>query len=111
MTQERDELAARIREVIGDDPNVIEKKMFGGVAFMLNGNMLVGPHKDGTLMARVGPDLYEEALTRPGASVMDFTGKTMKGFIHVDPDTVADDQTLRSWIALATEFVGALPPK
>jgi len=111
MTVEREELAERIREVIGDDPNVTEKKMFGGIAFMLNGNMLVGPHKDGTLMARVGPDLYEEALTRPGASEMDFTGKVMKGFIHVDPDTISDDETLRNWIALSTQFVGALPAK
>ncbi len=62
-------------------------------------------------MARVGPDLYEEALARPGASVMDFTGKAMKGFIHVHPDKITDDEALATWIALATEFVGALPAK
>lgn len=111
MTEEREALANRIRQIIGDDPNITEKKMFGGIAFMLNGNMLVGPHKDGTLMARVGPELYEEALSRPGARVMDFTGKTMKGFIHVHPDKLVDDEALATWIALATEFVGALPPK
>ncbi|MCF4098783.1 TfoX/Sxy family protein [Maritalea mediterranea] len=111
MSEERETLANRIRNIIGDDPNIEEKKMFGGIAFMLNGNMLVGTHKDGTLMARVGPELYEEALSRPGAKVMDFTGKTMKGFIHVHPDKITDDKALRTWIALATEFVGALPPK
>jgi hypothetical protein len=111
MTAERDELAERIRQIIGDDPNVTEKKMFGGIAFMLNGNMLVGPHKDGTLMARVGPENYEDALARPGASEMNFTGKSMKGFIHVHPDKIADDEALATWIALATQFVGALPPK
>ncbi|MGJ8527673.1 TfoX/Sxy family protein [Maritalea sp.] len=111
MTEEREALATRIRQVIGEDPNVTEKNMFGGIAFMLNGNMLVGPHKDGTLMARVGPDRYEEALARPGASVMDFTGKVMKGFVHVAPDAIDDDKSLANWIALATEFVGALPPK
>lgn len=111
MTEERDALAERIRTIIGDDPNVTEKKMFGGVAFMLNGNMLVGPHKDGTLMARVGPDLYEEALTRPGASVMDFTGKVMKGFVHVAPNAIEEDKALADWIALSTQFVGALPAK
>ncbi len=62
-------------------------------------------------MARVGPDLYEEALSRPGAKVMDFTGKPMKGFINVHPDKIETDDALRTWIALATEFVGALPPK
>ncbi|AVX04105.1 hypothetical protein MXMO3_01575 [Maritalea myrionectae] len=111
MSTEREQLADRIRAVIGDDPNVSERKMFGGIAFMLNGNMLVGPHKDGTLMVRVGPELYDEALSRPGAKEMDFTGKPMKGFVHVHPDKIADDEALRTWIALATQFVGALPPK
>jgi len=111
MTQEREELAERIRTIIGDDPNVTEKKMFGGIAFMLNGNMLVGPHKDGSMMVRVGPERYDDALNRPGASLMDFTGRPMKGFVNVHPDKITDDEALATWIALATEFVGALPAK
>jgi len=111
MTQDRDELAERIRAIIGDDPNVTEKKMFGGIAFMLNNNMLVGPHKDGSMMVRVGPERYDDALSRPGASLMDFTGRPMKGFVNVHPDNIADDRALATWIAFATEFVGALPAK
>lgn len=85
--------------------------MFGGVAFMLNGNMLVGPMKDGDLMVRVGPDLYEEALAREGATEMKFTGRSMKGFVTVAGDIVEDDEALGEWIALAERFVGNLPVK
>ena len=107
----REELAERIRAVIGEDPNVTEKKMFGGIAFMLNGNMLVGPHKDGSMMVRVGKDLEAEARSRPHSRAMDFTGKPMAGFVTVDPPGLESDADLAGWIALATQFVGALPAK
>jgi hypothetical protein len=107
----RDELANRIREVIGYDPNVTEKAMFGGIAFMLNGNMLVGPHKDGSMMARVGKELEAEALSRPHAREMDFTGRPMSGFVTVDPPGLESEDDLAGWIALSTQFVGALPAK
>lgn len=104
------ELADRIRAELGDDPNCREIRMFGGICFTLNGNMLVGTMKDGTLLARVGKDKEPAALARPGTSRMNFTGREMKGFIIISPD-VLDDAGLREWIATATAYVGALPPK
>ena len=104
------ELAERIRSTLGDDPNVAEIRMFGGICFTLNGNMLVGTMKDGTLLARIGEDQEPAALAKAGASRMNFTGREMKGFIIVAEDML-DDKELRSWIAMATSYVGALPPK
>jgi len=104
-------LADRIRRIIGDDPNVGEKKMFGGVCFMLNGNMLCGPDKSADLMLRVGKELEAEARGRAHTREMDFTGKPMKGFVYVEPKGFETDAQLAEWIALATRFVGSLPPK
>lgn len=101
----------RLRGLLGDDPNITEKKMFGGVAFMLNGNMLCGYTNKGDLMVRVGKELEPEARELPGAKDMDFTGKKMGGMLFVDEDALAEDEALKQWIALATRFVGALPAK
>lgn len=101
----------RLRGVLGDDPNIIDKKMFGGVVFMLNGNMLCGYTNKGQLMVRVGKELEPEARKLPGAQDMDFTGKKMGGMLFVDEDAIQTDDALRQWIALATQFVGALPAK
>lgn len=111
MSPEAAELADRIRALIGDDPNVSEQKMFGGVAFMLNGNMLVGPLKDGALLARIGKTAYAEALSRPGVTKMNFTGREMPGFVEVRDQGIETDEALAEWIALATDFVATLPPK
>lgn len=104
------ELADRIRTIVGHDPNIGEIRMFGGVCFTLNGNMLVGTMKDGTLLARVGEDREADALVRPGASRMNFGGREMKGFLIVAPEQL-DGDALRQWIALASAYVGPLPPK
>ena len=101
----------RLRAILGDDPNISEKKMFGGVAFMLNGNMLCGYTNKGRLMVRVGKELEPEARKLPGAMDMDFTGKKMGGMLFVDEDAIEDDSALNKWVALATTFVGAMPPK
>lgn len=101
----------RLRKILGDDPNIAEKKMFGGVAFMLNGNMLCGYTNKGKLMVRVGKELEAEARQIPGAQDMDFTGKKMGGMLFVDEKAIADLAALNQWIALATQFVGSLPPK
>ena len=103
-------LAERLREVFFDRPDVTEKKMFGGIAFMLRGHMCCGIVKE-TLMARVGPDQYQSALKRPHAREMDFTGKPMKGFVFVNPEGFEDDDELHDWVSLCENFVGALPPK
>lgn len=111
MSEAADALAERIRAQIGDDPNVTEQRMFGGIAFMLNGNMLVGPLKDGALLVRVGKDAYEAALSRPGADKMMFTGREMAGFVEVRDEGIATDEVLAEWIARATDFVSTLPAK
>jgi len=103
-------VAARIREVFADRPDIVEKKMFGGIAFMHAGNMCCGIVDD-MLMARVGPDAYEEALKRRHSREMDFTGKSLKGFVYVEADGFAEDDELRDWLALCEAFTGSLPAK
>lgn len=111
MSLASDELAHRIATLMGERVNLVQKKMFGGTAFMLNGNMLCGPMKDGNLMVRVGPERYQEALSRPGAGPIDMGGRTMGGFVQVMADTIEDDDALAEWIAFAEKFVLSLPPK
>ena len=106
-----EELAERIRKILFDDPNISERKMFGGVCFMLNGNMLCGPTNSGMLMVRVGKDLEDEARSKPHTREMDFTGKPMKGFIYVEEDGLQNDDDIRQWMAFATQFVGKPPAK
>lgn len=103
-------LAARIREVLHDRRGIVEKRMFGGIAFLLQGHMVVGIVSD-NLMCRVGPDAYERALARPFARPMDFTGKPLKGFVFVAPGGFAEDGELENWIGDCVCFVGSLPPK
>jgi len=103
-------LAQRLRETYENMDYVVEKKMFGGIAFMVNGNMSCGIVND-TLMARVGPERYQEALDRPHAREMDFTGRAMKGFVFVSPKGIENDEELASWVDLSLSFVSSLPPK
>jgi hypothetical protein len=103
-------LAQRIREALQEHPGIVEKKMFGGLAFMSRGNMFVGVLND-VLMARVGPDGYAEALARPHVRVMDFTGRPMSGYVFVDPAGVADDAALSVWVAQCLGFCRSLPAK
>lgn len=103
-------VAERIRELFADRHDVEEKKMFGGIAFMLRGHMCVGVVRD-VLMARVGPDQYEATLKQPHARKMDFTGKPMKGFLYVDPAGFESDDQLQDWIELCESFIKTLSPK
>lgn len=103
-------LAARIREGLERSKGVEEKKMFGGIGFLLDGNMMVGVWKD-SLIARIGPDAYDDALLEPHVKEFDITGKPMKGSVMVEPEGVEDDDPLRDWIRRAEEFVGTLPVK
>jgi TfoX/Sxy family transcriptional regulator of competence genes len=107
---ESEELADRIREMIGGHPHGSEIRMFGGICFTLNGNMMVGTMKGGELLARVGDEQEAEALARPGARRMNFTGREMKGFIMVAADALSDE-ALREWISMASAYIGAMPPK
>ena len=103
-------LAQRLREIYENIPGVVEKKMFGGIAFMVNGHMSCGINDD-RLMARVGPDRYEGALARLHARPMKFTGKALKGFVYVDPEGIESDNDLAAWVDLSLAFVHSLPPK
>jgi TfoX/Sxy family transcriptional regulator of competence genes len=101
-------LSERIRERLADVPGVTDKRMFGGIAFLTNGNMTVGVTGD-DLMVRVGPDATDDALRQPGARLFDMTGRPMKGWIVVD-GAVLDDEVLTDWIDRARRFVATLPP-
>ena len=103
------ELAERIRVVMADRPGVEEKKMFGGLTFMLNGNMCCGVLND-DLVVRVGPDQYEEALGQPHARPMDFTGRSLKGMLYVGPEGYQNEATLESWVARAVNHALSLKP-
>jgi TfoX/Sxy family transcriptional regulator of competence genes len=103
-------LAERIRSVVEDDPRITEKKMFGGVAFLLDGKMFVGIVKN-DLMVRVGPERYEESLRGAHVRPMDFTGKPMAGYVYVAPDGLEEESQLVKWIRLGTKFVATLPEK
>ncbi|MEK7314552.1 MAG: TfoX/Sxy family protein [Candidatus Eisenbacteria bacterium] len=103
-------LAARLHELLDDRRGITEKKMFGGVAFMSRGYMFIGIVGD-SLMARVGPDGYVDALKRPHARVMDFTGKPMKGYVFVDPPGYESDGDLARWLHDCLAFVDSLPAK
>lgn len=103
-------LAERIRMVVADRPTVTEKKMFGGLAFMLNDYMFCGVQED-TLMARVGPNNYQPSLAKPHVREMDFTGRSMKGYVYVDPQGLESDEDLAYWVDRCAQFVLTLPPK
>lgn len=103
-------LAERVRTILGDDPEVSEREMFGGLAFMYSGNMACGIVSD-ELMVRVGPDAWSDALAQPAAREMDFTGRSMKGMVFVGIDGLAEDDDLGSWVDRGLAYAGSLPPK
>lgn len=107
-----EQLAERIRELLQNEPDVVEKKMFGGLCFMVNGKMTVGLAKE-ELMMRVLDERYHEVLEMPHAREMDFTGRALKGFIYVDDEGIRTTKQLKSWIDLALEFAykGPAPKK
>lgn len=111
MSEASEHLAERIRTILGDRYVTREQKMFGGRAFMLHGNMLVGLMKDASLLVRVGKENHDEALARPGARPMSMGERTMHGFIQVDPDAIEDDEDLTGWIDFALAYVITLPAK
>ena len=103
-------LAARIRDALSRKKGVEEKKMFGCVCFMLDGNGLAGAWKD-RLIARLGPDEGEAALREPHVRAFDITGRPMRNWVAVEPEGVEDDEALKDWIQRAMKFVGKLPAK
>lgn len=103
-------LARRIRALLTDEKDVTEKRMFGGLAFMVAGNMCCGVSGD-RLMARVGLDKYENWLSMPHAAVMDFTGKPLKGYVYVEKAGLEKEADLAEWVRVCLDFNKKLPPK
>jgi TfoX/Sxy family transcriptional regulator of competence genes len=104
-----EDLADRVREVLPHGEEVTERRMFGGLAFMLGGHMFCGIVKD-ALMARLGPDAADRALDQPYVRAMDFTGRPMKGMVFIDPDGLQGD-ALRQWVDATVGYARGLPPK
>jgi TfoX/Sxy family transcriptional regulator of competence genes len=104
-----DYLAERIRTLLGDDPHVTEKNMFGGLTFLHNGHILVGTKKDGRILLSVGKEHYADALERPGATAMNHNGRQMTGFVWVEPDAIEDDDALADWVKAAYGWVSQMP--
>ena len=105
-----EDLALRIRVALGGYDGVVERKMFGGIAFMLSGNMCCGV-TGGDLMVRVGPDGLDGALAQPHTRPMDFTGRPMKGYVYVGPAGTEKDESLKQWVQRGAAFAGSLPAK
>jgi TfoX/Sxy family transcriptional regulator of competence genes len=106
-----DELAARIRELVGDQPALTEKKMFGGLAFLIGGNMAIAASGQGGLLVRVDPDQSDELVATTPARPMEMRGREMAGWLRVDSDDVRRQSELARWVALGTTYARSLPPK
>ena len=106
-----EDLANRIRELLADEDAVTEKKMFGGLAFLLNGNMAVSASGQGGLLVRLDPADTDAALARPHAARMEMGGRTMGGWIRVAPEGVDTGGELASWVERGVGFAKTLPPK
>ena len=103
-------LAQRVRELLSESSGVVEKRMFGGLAFLIHGHMCCGI-VGGELMLRVGPRQYEEVLSIPYVRQMDFTGRPMKGFVFISEKGFEETTQLHDWITRGLKFVHTLPEK
>jgi TfoX/Sxy family transcriptional regulator of competence genes len=103
--------ANRVRELLAGEKGVTEKAMFGGLAFLLHGNIAVGLSGGGELMVRVGPDATDQALSRPHTRLFDMTGRPMNGWILVAPEGVKTKRQLDAWVKRGTGFARTLPAK
>ena len=105
-----EKLAARVRPLLAEVSGAVEKKMFGGVAFLVHGHMSVGVHKD-ALIVRIDPAQGEAALAEPGTRPFDITGRPMKGWLMVTPEALATPKALAAWVRRGVSFAQSLPPK
>ena len=103
-------LAGRIRTILTDEETLTERKMFGGIAFMVAGNMACGVIRD-DFMARVGPDGHDDALTRPHVRPMEVGSRPMRGMVSVGPAGTRSDADLAAWVRRCVAFARSLPPK
>ena len=106
-----EDLANRIRELIAGDPPAIEKRMFGGLAFLVGGHMAVAASGQGGLMVRVDPEQTEALLAEPSAQPMVMRGREMAGWLRVDEDGVRTREQLEPWVRRGVAYAQSLPPK
>ena len=106
-----EELAARIRGLIGDEAGLTEQKMFGGLAFLLGGNMAIAASGEGGVLVRVDPARSDELLATSNARVMEMRGRQMAGWLRVDLDDVRTESELAGWVDLGTAYARSLPAK
>jgi TfoX/Sxy family transcriptional regulator of competence genes len=106
-----EELAERIRQLLGPDPAVAEQRMFGGMAFLVGGNMAVGVSGQGGLMVRADPTASDRLVATTAATPMEMRGRPMAGWLRVPADAVRTKRQLQKWIGIGVDAAGALPPK
>jgi TfoX/Sxy family transcriptional regulator of competence genes len=106
-----EDLANRLRELLADEDAVTEKKMFGGLAFLLHGHMSVSASRNGGLLVRIDPAETDAMLARPHVARMEMGGRTMDGWITVAPEGLKRDRELAAWVERGIAFVKTLPPK
>jgi hypothetical protein len=106
-----EELAARIRDLVAGEPGLTEQKMFGGLAFLIGGNMAVAASGQGGLLVRVDPDESDTLVETTGARVMEMRGREMRGWLRVDADAVATEHDLAAWVERGASYARSLPAK
>jgi TfoX N-terminal domain len=106
-----EELAARIRKLIGEEPALVEKKMFGGLAFLIGGNMAIGASGQGGILVRADPEESKRLVATTSASPMEMRGREMRGWLRVDTEDVTSDAELGKWVEVGSAYARSLPPK
>jgi TfoX/Sxy family transcriptional regulator of competence genes len=106
-----EDLAYRIREAVGDDGGVTERRMFGGLAFLVNGNLAVSASGRGGMLLRVDPAHGETLLREACARPFEMRGRELAGWLHIDTSKIPDDAAFRRWVAHGVSYAKSLPPK
>lgn len=106
-----EELAQRVRELLTFEPGIVEKRMFGGLSFLIGGHLAVGVSGTGGLLMRSEADETDDLLTQPYVEPFVMRGRAMNGWVRVDAEGVADDEELKRWVESGVGFARALPPK
>ena len=106
-----EELADRIRELVGNEPDLSEQKMFGGLAFLIAGNMAVAASGQGGVLVRVGPEQSDALIATTNARLMEMGGRRMRGWLRVEPEDLRTKRQLAKWVELGTAYARSLPAK
>jgi TfoX/Sxy family transcriptional regulator of competence genes len=106
-----EDLANRIRELIARDPDVTEKRMFGGLAFLSGGHMAVAASREGGIMLRIDPDQTETLLAKPHTRPFEMRGRELDGWLRVDPEGLKTKRQLEPWVKRGVAYARSLPPK